>query len=458
MNPLIVRKILFPGFRLIKGDKQYQYLKELNDNVVLLRDLLESLQWQKIQKLLNHIYHHVPYYTKRFAEHGIHPEDIKNKNDFSKIPLLTKSDIRTNAEDMIAQNFETNALIRNSTGGSTGENLNFYNTREMKDYVAASTIRFKSWTGFRIGDREAKIWGAPFDVKNSKRIASRLKNYVMNKIILSSYDLSEASMASYARILSKFKPNLITAYPTPLYEFSRFLEANHITSITPNAIICSAETLFPHQRELIEKVFSCKIYNRYGSREFGNMAQECHHHQGLHVADDRVYLEIIESDGKQAQPGEIGEVVVTDLDNYGMPFLRYKIGDLGIRSQHDCSCGVKLSMLEKIEGRIYDLVTTPAGMKISGTYWSFLTRSVPGIKKFQVVQQRLDKITFKILVEDGFDRDVIPLLRTKIQQHCGADFDVEFQIVDEIPLTKSGKFRFVISNLPNLGEPDPKRP
>ncbi|MCU0645520.1 MAG: hypothetical protein MUC94_14850 [bacterium] len=447
MNPSLIQKVLFPAYRVLKGDKQFQYLKELNDNLLLPRDLMEPLQWQKIQNLLNHVHHHVSYYKKCFAAHGIHPQDIKDKNDFSKIPLLTKSDIRTNGDDMIAQNFNRNALISNSTGGSTGENLNFYNTREMKDYVSANTIRFQSWTGFRIGEREAKIWGAPFDVNNAKRIASRLKNYVMNKIILSSYDLSEASMTSYARILSKFKPNLITAYPTPLYEFSRFLEAHHIVSISPNSIICSAETLFPHQRELIEKVFSCKIYNRYGSREFGNIAQECHHHHGLHVADDRVYLEILNSDGKQAQPGEIGEVVVTDLDNYGMPFLRYKIGDLGVYATSECPCGIKLSMLERVEGRIYDLVTTPAGKKISGTYWSFLTRSVPGIKKFQVVQQQVDKITFKILGEEGFNSDVIPILKAKIQQHCGSDFKVEFQIVDEIPLTKSGKFRFVISNL-----------
>jgi len=446
MHPKILRNFIYPFYRFLRRDKLLQKIKELEYNQWLSLDELKELQWQKLKRLIKYSYENVDYYRKLMDRENILPEDIKSYEDFKKFPILTKKKIKENFPFLISKVVKKKDLKKNSTGGSTGENLIFFNDITSLICRRANTIRKNRWCGVDIGDKEAFLWGAPFDIKESEKILSRIKNFFMNKIYLSSYNLSKESMRQYVEILIKFKPKLITAYPTPLTYFAEFLLENKINIIKPLAIIASAETLFDYQKNIIERAFGCPVFNRYGCREFGNIAQECEKHNGLHICIDRVFLEVLK-DGKPAQPGELGEIIITDLDNYGMPFIRYRIEDMGILSDRECECGRGLPLLEKIEGRVYDLIKTPSGKVLSGTFWSFLSRAVNGIKQFQVIQNRIDRVIFKIVPEENFKKSSISYLKKEIEKHCGKDFKVDFQIVDKIPLTKSGKHRFIISKL-----------
>lgn len=448
MNPRIVRKILYPAYRFIKQDKILPKLTELEKNQWLSTDAIREFQWSKLKKLLAYAHEKIPYYRALFSKAGLEPNDINCAEDYRKIPILTKDDIRNHISELTAPDFDRKFLLPNSTGGSTGENLNFYNDLSQGEYSRANTIRCNRWMGVDIADREAWLWGSPFDIAKSEERWNRILSYFMNNLKLSSYDLSEKSLKEYSKKLSKFRPRLITCYPTPMATFADYLLKNGVNTIRPQAVITSAETLFDHQRELIESAFGCRVFNRYGCREFGNIAHECAEHSGLHVIADRLYLEFLDN-GRPVNTGETGEIFVTDLDNYGMPFIRYKIGDMGVPSDRKCKCGRGLPLVEKVEGRVFDVVRTPSGQALGGTFWTLLSRAVEGIRQFQVIQTEIEGVTIKIIVDGTFRNESLEYLQKKIAEHCGRDFKVYFQIVDNIPLTKSGKFRFVISEINN---------
>jgi len=443
VNPVLVRNILFPAFRWFKGDARLEKADEYIRNQLLSADELAALQWSKLKKLLQHAFENVPYYHDVFNEVGITPAEIKELSDLSRLPILTKEKIRENRERLLAKNFPRETLIPNATSGSTGQNLHFFQTSQMKDASGGSMYRFHEWCGLKIADKTAHLWGAPIDLKKSTAV--RAKEWFLNTIWLSSFDLTAASMRQYAARLQKFKPKIIIAYPTPLAVFAQYL-IDYKIQIAPEAIICSSETLYPHQRELIENTFGCKIFNRYGSREFGNLAMECEHHAGLHVATDRFVLEFFQ-DGRPARVGEVGEIFVTDLDNWGMPFIRYQIGDLGIPTDRQCACGRGLPLIESIEGRSFDIIQTPQGKSLGGTFWTLLLRSVPGIDDFQVRQSTIEGIRILIKINNDFKTEYANQLRQKIAAHCGNQFKVDFEMVAQIPLTKSGKHRFIISEI-----------
>jgi phenylacetate-CoA ligase len=299
-----------------------------------------------------------------------------------------------------------------------------------------------------MGEKRAYIWGAPMDISKRASIKGEIANWMTNIFFLSAYKLSEESMHEYAIKLRRFKPKLLIGYSSVLALFAEFLQANNITDVSPEAIISSAEVLYPYQRKLIESVFNCKVFNRYGSREVAHIACECDRHNGMHINAERVYIEFLKDD-KPVEPGESGEILVTSLDNYGMPFIRYAIGDIGIPSDRICKCGRGLPLMENVEGRSFDIIIGTNGNRLGGTFWTILLRrTVQGIKQFQVIQNSKSRLDIKI-VKDGslFNSSCIPKLVEKIKEYCGSDMRVEFHVVNSITPTKSGKHRFVISEI-----------
>lgn len=425
-----------------------RHFKELENTQWLSVDEIEKIQWKKLKNLLAYIYTNVPFYHRVFKTLNMAPKDISTPEDFRKLPLLSKEDIRTNINDMLSLNYKKSDLIPNSTGGSTGVNLNFFSDRKRSGYVSAVVLRNDRWAGLEIGDKKAILWGSPFDISLQDNLKNKIYDKLFRTLFLSSYNLSEENMFLYAKKLLQYKPKVIIAYPSPLYHFAKFLEENEIKGINPKSIISSAEVLYEYQRELIESVFQCRVFNNYGCREFDAIAQECSEHSGMHITAEHVYLECLKGDGEPAALGERGELVITDLDNYGMPFIRYRICDVGVLSDRKCNCGRGLPIMEKIDGRTFDIVVGTSGRAVGGTFWTILLRTaIEGIKQFQVIQESMSEINIKVVPRESFDESQIDKLTNKIREYLGGDMEVNFQIVDKIPPTKSGKFRFVISKV-----------
>ncbi|MFX0198611.1 MAG: phenylacetate--CoA ligase family protein [Candidatus Hodarchaeota archaeon] len=442
------KHVIYPILEIYRRKDTLRHFRELEKTQWLSVVEVKKIQWKKLKSILEYAYAKVPFYQRVFKTLNITPKDITTSEDFRKLPVLYKEDIRNNISHIVSSNYKTRDLIPNSTGGSTGVNLNFFNDRRNSGRVDAIVLRNERWAGLEIGDKNAKLWGSPFDISLQSNLENRIHNKLFRTLFLSSYNLSGQDMFLYARKLLQYKPKVIVGYPSPLYHFAKFLQENGIKGINPKSIISSAEVLYDYQKELIESVFQCKVFNRYGCNEFSTIAQECSQHLGMHINAEHVYVECLKRDGEPVAPGEIGELAITDLDNYGMPFIRYKIGDIGVLSDRKCNCGRGLPMLEKIEGRTFDIVVGTNGRAAGGMFWTLLLRTaIEGIKQFQVVQESVSEINIKVVTDESFEEGRIDTLVNEIREYLGEDMKVNFQIVDKLLPTKSGKFRFIISKI-----------
>ena len=395
-------------------------------------------------------YVNVPFYKRRFDSSGIIPEDIKTTEDLLKIPCLTKNDIQKNLNELVIRSSASIALIKDSTGGSTGQPLIFYYTKSMNERREAARIRHNRWCGWDIGQKTGVLWGALETPDKKSRMRKRIRNRFINRsCLLNAYDINEEQLYQFALKMQAFKPTMILAYTHVLYLFAKYLE-RHNFDIRPKGLICSAETLTQDKRRVIESVFKCKLLNRYGSREVGLIASECQEQSGLHINAENVYLEIVK-EGRHVRSGEIGEVIVTDLFNYAMPLIRYKIADVARASDRICSCGRGLPMIGSVEGRTTDFIITSEGKLIASAYFTRLFYSENGVKQFQLIQEKKNKIVIKIVKSDSFSLDRMQEIRKKILSHIAStnEMIIDIEYVDRIQKFSSGKYRYVISNVKN---------
>jgi phenylacetate-CoA ligase len=446
LSPAFIRNVVYPVYRGIRRDRLLAALEELEHNQWLAPREMEDLQWRRLATLIREIAAYVPFYRDLLKQISLRPDDIQSPEDFRKIPFLTKEIIRSagaslTSKDPIRRGFPS------STGGSTGEPLFFFGDASSGPLRRANGMRGFRWAGVDIGDRQAILWGTHLDAGRRERFASALRNYFSNMLCLSTFDMSDERMERYAATLRAYKPHLFTGYPSALALFAGFLRARRVQDIRPRAVITSGEELYESQRELVEAVFGCRVFDRYGSREFAGVAHECEEHRGLHVMSDLFYVEIVTESGRTASEGEIGEIVVTDLSNFYMPFVRYRTGDLAVPTGRICPCGRGLPLLDRIEGRSFDAVVTADGRHIGGFFWTWLSRAVPGIRRFQVEQRERSGIVFRFVPGPEWRAEYERELERRIKENCGDGFGVVFERAGEIPLTPSGKSKFIISNV-----------
>lgn len=467
MNRIFTKHIVYPVFWMSRGIPALKYLPEYFANENLSSDELYSLQWKNLKSLLKHAYSNVPFYRKMMNNLGCNPMDILSLEDFAKLPCLTKDDIIEHKDDLIATNFDITGLVRDSTGGSTGKNINFYEDKNELGHRFAATIRSDSWAGLDIGKKYAQIWGSPLDIDKTSFIRKIMDRFLLQRLFISSFRLSEEALQNAISRIKHFKPEVLIGYPTPLCRLSQYLAKNDLGNLGIRCIISSAETLYPNQRQEIENQFKCKVFDRYGCREFGPIAVECEAHQGLHILTDRFIVEFMETPmwaGSNETPliprftkghenthkefsDGIREFIITDLHKYGMPFIRYRIGDLGIPSNKSCPCGRKFPLLDRVEGRTFDLVIGTNGNVVAGTFWTLLFRRVENIRCFQVIQRKRDTLHINLNVTDKFDKSSLAWFEKEIKGKCGNDMHIQFDLVPMIEPGIGGKFRFIISDV-----------
>lgn len=442
----LVSKVMYPAYRRLRRDNLLQIVAELEKSQWLPPAEYEELRWQRTRELLKQVTAHVPYYRDLFRRTGLSAEDIKTPRDFLNIPLITKEDMRLAGKSIITED-RTRKGFYSNTSGSTGEPLFFYCDMAAGPMRRASGLLSYRWAGIDIGHRIAYIWGFHFDRSPRQRMIDDVKNYFNNRTYLSSFNMSEQAMQTYARILATFTPDAIDGYPSAVALFAEFCQTHKISSIRPRVVLSSGEKIYPHQSDLIKEIFGCPLFDRYGSNEFSIVAHECDQHAGLHLLNESLYVEVIHESGRPAESGEIGEIVITDLSNLYMPFIRYRTGDLAVPTARKCSCGRGSPLLDRIEGRTFNVVVTADGRSAGGFFWTYLSRSVPGIKQFQIEQKDRNGIIFRIVPGPAWKDDYKRELSGKIKANLGDNFGVAFEIVGDIPLTAAGKFRFIWSRI-----------
>ena len=446
MYSKLFRSFIFPLMELSQGTKIQKYLKWLEKTQWWKPEELEELQNKRLRSLIRHAYENVPYYHRLFKELKLRPDDIKTKDDLHKLPVLTKETIRKNLSELIARNIPKSQRIEAHSSGSTGEPLKYYIDKQSYSYGWAQTFRCWSWAGFRLGDPYVKVSLNP-RIEFKKKLQDRLMRCTY---IYASADITKETFPSLLKIIENAKPKIIRGYASSIYIFARFmneldLRPNH----TPNAIMTTGEILFPHYRELIESIFNTQVYDGYGG-ESTPIAFECEEHN-YHLCDETVIVEFIGRDNQQVSEGEIGEIIITNLVNYAMPMIRYKIGDIGTPSKDLCSCGRGLSVMESIKGRDTDIVVTPNGGFLVVHFFTILFEHIEGVEQFQVIQDKIDRLRIKIVKNEKFTDADLNYIISWIKRHAGDEMEVDIEFVDSIPPARSGKRRFVISKFWDRG-------
>jgi phenylacetate-CoA ligase len=424
--------------------KYYLWLKETEFKS---RNELEKIQLARLQSLLLHTYTHVPYYRQIFDQNGIKPSQVISLADIAKFPMLSKDDVRKNIHfSMFASNHKKKEMHKINTSGSTGEPFVCYADKFQLEVRFATTLRALEMTGWRFGDKQIRLWHQTLGMNKTQVAKEKIDAWFMKRKFIPAFEMTQENVNWLLLKMNKFKPQLVDGYAESLNFLAE--SANINLSWKPKAIMSSAQELTDDTRLKIENLFQTKVYDKYGSREFSGIAYQCEFSENHHVQDESYLVELL-VEGRTARPGEVGEIVITDLNNYSTPMIRYRIGDLAVAvDQKECPCGRNHSLIGKITGRTQALVACSNGVWLPGTFFAHFFKDFDyAIKHYQVFQEEFGSFEIRVVPNPQFSSQVSEVIVHELQKYAGNMTTIRFKIVESIPLVKTGKRTPVISLL-----------
>jgi len=378
------------------------FLKELEKSQWLKREDLEKLQEKKLVSLLENSYRYVPHYRKLFKKVNLKPDDIKGLDDLSKIPMLERENIKKDYNSLISTNVNVRRLIPDFTSGSTtGERLKITRLKETYDHGVAAELRAYRWYGID-HERFYYILGADYDVENSKRVGSRVYNFLRKTLVISPLEFSSKDRLNvFLEKIKKHKRRVIYGTPSGVCRFTRILE-EHGVELDIDCLISTDELLLKQQRRYLADFSS----------------------------------------------GERGRILLTDLNNHEMPVIRYDIGDLGILSDEVCGCGRGLHLMKPIDGQMVirdrDYLVSLDGRRVFVTDFGFLLDDYSKIEQFQIVQRKPDEILVRIVKGRSYkEGEMERYICSRIYESLG-NMSIEFEYVDDIEPDRNGKHRYLV--------------
>lgn len=451
MYEKIVKHILFPIHEKILGRDTYKYLDELEKLQYEKPEKLEEVRFRKLRELLIHAKETTPFYKERFATAGFDPEKLQDVEDIQALPILNKAEMRRNIDAMQWKE-SPGGLTRYNTGGSSGEPLVFYFDRRRQAYDAAARALTHRWWDIDVGDKELYLWGSPLEITKQDKIKD-LRDRLTNDLLISAFEISARKIPGFVEQFEKFKPKCVFGYPSTIALFCEMAAKQNyrLDKLGVAVVFSTAEVLYDHQRETISTGFGgVPVVDGYGSREGGFISHECPE-GSYHVMDPNYVIEYIK-DGKPVQPGEDGEIVITHLDAWGMPFVRYCTGDVTSPVSGTCACGRTFSRMTKVQGRTTDFVVTPDGRWQHALSVIYVVRDIEGVAEFKILQEDVDDVRVllkthpELYPEDGNSRII-----KGIKKRMGDAVQVSVEMVDAIPRDASGKYRYVVSKVAEKG-------
>jgi phenylacetate-CoA ligase len=439
---------------LLSGNRAYSHYAELLRTERLPAEDVARRQDALLAALLRHCHQNVPYYRGLLEEAGVIYRGQVQLEYFQDLPVLTRHILHNEYDRLQARDGEARRRdpYEEQSGGSTGEPVRFVLDKDMFSWVVATKFYFCSLAGKAPGDREMRLWGSERDLlEGQESPAIRLRNWLYNRREINAFRMTPERMRAYITEINSWRPALIEAYAAPIYELARFAESNGLAIVSPEAIITSAGTLHPFMRDTLARVLGTRVFNRYGTREVGDIACDCSLAKGLHLVTPVHRTEILGADSRPVSHGQSGKVSVTTLRNYSMPLVRYDIGDYAVRSETPCDCGRSFPVLQHVEGRETEVFRTRDGSIVSGEFFIHFLGVVLNegyARKVQAIQEDFDHVRIRIVVSDEQrfhqkQQDIVAAIRKTM----GPDCRVSFDCVDDIPPLPSGKYLYTVSKV-----------
>lgn len=408
---------------------RYTQLDRLLRNQALSREAVLKKQQDDLADIVAHAVAKVPYYTARFA--GLEVAAFRN------LPILSKEDVSTRLDDLLARDADRAQVKLGHTGGSTGKPLAFWYDQAKHELMRAGMMRGFMMSGWRPGQKVMYFWGARHDTRKGGVFGGGWGDFIAAEKTITAVEYSEAKLHEWARAIQTWRPTLLYGYASAMSELARYILASRLPM--PDSLIgvySTAEMLADSQRELMQQAYACKVFNQYGCREVPNIAWECRHGH-MHVFADLVHLESVAIEGED-------RFLVTSLTNRLMPFIRYDIGDSGRLLDGECECGSPFPLMEMGLCRQNDLIRTRAGKTLHPACFNRLLYGMTQIRQYQWVQRDLTRIELNLVSAERLSAEAVATLQAGIHRDVDASMILEICYLDEIPRTAAGKHRFVI--------------
>lgn len=398
----------------------------------------KSWQQEKLERTLNHAVENVPYYKKTLARYRSRFNEMIDNLDLSELPVLTKEEIRNHYDELCAENSHELRINETQTSGSTGTPTKFLLDSDSNVSHFASLWRVLNWVGYKFGDKFADMTG--FMPKDDRLFEYDIR---LNCLHLSSFNFKKENIPLYVKKLRKFKPVLIKAYPSAIDLFSRWVRDSGISDFRPKAVLTCAETLLDHQKATVEEILQCPVFDFYNQNERAALFSTCDK-GSYHVHEEYSFVEFVNNTNGLNGTDSTKAIVTTSLHNLAMPLIRYQTNDLAsLNSLSSCSCGRTYKTVQKIIGRVEDIVVTPEGRCVGRLDAAF--KYSPGIRLSQIVQDTVDKIEVKIVKAPIFKQDDVDIIERELRARLGDEIRIDYDFVDSILPGKNGKVKFVIS-------------
>ncbi len=447
----IFRSVIFPLWEThVRQRPVVERWRELERTQWLSRDELRAGQAAALARLVRHAYDHVPFYRARFDAACVGPDELATPERLVRLPVVRRAELR-DAGDAWASTVEPLPTIHKQTSGTSGEPLLFGYEPDSEHWRRAVKYRGYAWAGYRPGDRALHFWGAPEPSEPAwaTRVKIAIDRRMHRDIFLPCAVMTDEHLHDIVRAIERVQPDVLVCYAQAGAELARFVVQHGLRTWPTIPVICGAEQLMPRDRADLVDAFGPSVFDTYGCREVMMIGAECEAHDGLHVAMENLIVEVIVTEngrGRPARPGETGEVVITDLHNLGMPFIRYANGDIAtVGVDRRCACGRTLPRIEAVQGRISETLHDASGAPVSGIAISFLVQDVSrAVRQFQAVQHRDRSLTLQLVLAEALSDTALDQIRANAARLLGG-LDVRIAIVDELPRSAAGKHQLVIA-------------
>ncbi len=433
--------VVLPASDLLLKQRVHSRVGELLTLQWASADELEACRGARLRDLVAFSAARVPWYRRRYQELGLRPADVAGPEQLPLLPILDKQTIRDCFNELRVDQYSGRTYEMNSSG-STGMQTTVLLDKDCYRDVFATQLLFWSWGGFAMGRRHVQT-----GMSVNRGLVKRAKDAVFRCTYTSAFDLTDDTLAGLVRHIDRKRIRALFGYASSLYVIAKFLDQRGMRR-PMDAIFTWGDSLFPHYRELIERVFEHPVNDCYGLGEGLQCAAQCEAHGVLHEAMFGVIMEIVDHHGAPCAPGVLGRVLVTRLEPGPMPLIRYDTGDVAYFVDEPCPCGRRLRGVSRIQGRATDVVTTPAGDRMIVHFFTQIFELIPQIAQFQVRQETPDAIRILVVAGQGFHAGLLEDVRRQILAASVFPLKITFDMTDAIPLAESNKRRFVISSVP----------
>jgi len=444
----VIAMTLFRIHERLLGRRTFAILKELEETQWWPRERIRALQVARLRALAASAYAHTPYWRRVMDEHGIAPDSIRSLDDVRRFPLLEKATLRARREEMVWRKEGPHVkLLR--TSGSTNETLQFYTSSGREAAINAARIRGHRWIGINKGDKEVYFWGSPVELHTQDRV-KHVRDWLVNEPLTNGFEITTDRAARFIEDWKRWRPKCIFGYPNSFLLTVRMaanlgIDLKELKRCGVRVLCTTSEMLGDVNRKIIGEAFDLPVYDSYGLREAALVGHECDRFT-MHTTDEHVILETIDPVTLAPTDGQ-GELVVTSLISRVMPVIRYRTGDIVTLSSESCPCGRSLGRITISGGRIADFVVTRQGKWVAGYFLIYICRGVPGIVKFQAVQDRVGEVRVSLVTDEQFPADGVERVKAAVQARLASDDEISVECVDDIQPAPSGKYRPVIGKV-----------